>query len=319
MFRGRESKVFRQEILWWKEKMAARTATTVTVMMAAKRGQRSRNPAPSRKMRWMSSRPYLMGLSRVRSWKISGMLEMGVAKPESMTMGTSSRKVPTMACWRDWAKEEMHSPMAAAVTMKSRRAAESSQTDPWELVWVHFNGATSREYYRYFSSISAPAFEPHSFPELRLKLDSLLDANTVSDFQAEITSSRLIVDILSILLQDITESREENHPGRLKMTEIRAYLDEHYTEKFSLDQLSDQFFISKYHLSREFHQYYGITLNQYVIARRLTRAKKLLRFSDFSLEEIARSCGFYDASYLNRQFKNSEGVTASEFRKKWMN
>lgn len=95
MFRGRESKVFRQEILWWKEKMAARTATTVTVMMAAKEGQRSRNPAPSRKMRWMSSRPYLMGLSRVRSWKISGMLEMGVAKPESMTMGTSSRKVPT--------------------------------------------------------------------------------------------------------------------------------------------------------------------------------------------------------------------------------
>lgn len=196
---------------------------------------------------------------------------------------------------------------------------QSSQTDPWELVWVHFNGATSREYYRYFSSISTPAFEPHSFPELRLKLDGLLDVNTASDFQAEIASSRLIVDILSILLQDITESREENHPGRLKMTEIRAYLDEHYTEKFSLDQLSEQFFISKYHLSREFHQYYGITLNQYVIARRLTRAKKLLRFSDFSLEEIARSCGFYDASYLNRQFKNSEGITASEFRRKWMN
>ena len=39
-----------------------------------------------------------MGLSSVRSWKISGMLEMGVAKPESMTMGTSSRKVPTIAC-----------------------------------------------------------------------------------------------------------------------------------------------------------------------------------------------------------------------------
>ena len=40
---------------------------------------------------------------------------------------------------------------------------QSSQTDPWELVWVHFNGATSREYYRYFSSISAPALSGSYF------------------------------------------------------------------------------------------------------------------------------------------------------------
>lgn len=37
-----------------------------------------------------------------------------------------------MACWRDWAKEEMHSPMAAAVMMKSRMAAASSQMEPWK-------------------------------------------------------------------------------------------------------------------------------------------------------------------------------------------
>ena len=105
----------------------------------------------------------------------------------------------------------------------------------------------------------------------------------------------------------------------MKVNEVKKYLDEHYTEKFSLDELSERFFISKYHLSREFHQYYGTTLNQYVISRRLTQAKKLLRFSALTLDEIARSCGFYDASYLNRQFKNSEGITASEFRKKWKN
>ena len=69
---------------------------------------------------------------------------------------------------------------------------QSSSADPWELVWVHFNGCTSEEYYRYFSSNSLPAFSPPSFPELREKLESLLDVNSVSDFQAEITSSRLI-------------------------------------------------------------------------------------------------------------------------------
>lgn len=196
---------------------------------------------------------------------------------------------------------------------------QSSVSDPWELMWVHFNGATSEEYYHYFSSISLPVFVPRSFQDVKEKLDSLLDVNTHTGFAAEITSSRLIVDILSIILQDITSSREEQNPSRQKMSEICKYLDEHYTEKFSLDELSEHFFISKYHLSREFKKYFGITPNHYVIAKRITLVKKLLRFSDYTLEEIAVKCGFYDTSYLNKQFKKSEGISTSDFRKKWTN
>ncbi len=196
---------------------------------------------------------------------------------------------------------------------------QSSSSDPWELIWVHFNGSSSQKYYQYFSSKSTPAFQPQAFPELQDTMEKLLDINSNSDLSTEISSSQLIVDILTLLLLDITERQTERHPGHQKMAQVRAYLDEHYTEKFSLDELSEQFFISKFHLSREFRTLYGITLNHYVIARRITLAKKLLRFSDYTLEEIAQNCGFYDASYLNRQFKKSEGISASDFRKKWIN
>lgn len=196
---------------------------------------------------------------------------------------------------------------------------QSSSFDPWELMWVHFNGATSKEYYRCFSAVSAPAWSPGAFLELKEKLESLLDVNTHTDLSAEISSSRLIVDILSIILQDVTNIHEEQNPARQKLLDVRQYLDEHFTEKFSLDELSDHFFISKYHLSREFKNYFGITLNHYVIAKRITMVKKLLRFSDLSLEEISAKCGFYDTSYLNKQFKKSEGISASDFRKKWIN
>lgn len=196
---------------------------------------------------------------------------------------------------------------------------QSSNTDPWELIWVHFNGSSSREYYQYFSSKSTPAFSPQVFPELKDSMENLLEINTASELSTEISSSRLIVEILSLLLLDITERHTENHPGHQKMAQVRQYLDEHYMEKFSLDALSEEFFISKFHLSREFRTLYGITLNHYVIARRITLAKKLLRFSDHTLEEIAVKCGFYDASHLNRQFKKSEDICASDFRKKWIN
>ncbi len=196
---------------------------------------------------------------------------------------------------------------------------QSSNTDPWELIWVHFNGSSSREYYQYFSSKSTPAFSPQVFLELKDSMENLLEINTASELSTEISSSRLIVELLSLLLLDITERHTENHPGHQKMAQVRQYLDEHYTEKFSLDALSEKFFISKFHLSREFRTLYGITLNHYVIARRITLAKKLLRFSDHTLEEIAIKCGFYDASHLNRQFKKSEDICASDFRKKWIN
>lgn len=196
---------------------------------------------------------------------------------------------------------------------------QSNDDDPWELIWVHFQGATTPEYYRFFSSFSPPAFYPSAFGELHEKFVSLLDVNKESNLSAEITSSRLIMDILSILLLEITKPKETTSSHKINLEQVRNYLDEHYTEKFSLEELSEEFFISKFHLSREFKNRYGITLNHYVIAKRITLAKKLLRFSTYTLEEIAVECGFYDASYFNKQFKKSEGISASDFRKKWIN
>ena len=196
---------------------------------------------------------------------------------------------------------------------------QSNSDDPWELIWVHFQGATTPEYYRFFSDFSVPAFLPAAFGELHEKFLSLLDVNKESNLSAEIASSRLIMDILSIILQEVTRPKETALPHKINLENVRNYLDEHYTDKFSLDELADEFFISKFHLSREFKSRYGITLNHYVIAKRITLAKKLLRFSSYTLEKIAGECGFYDASYFNKQFKKSEGISASDFRKKWIN
>ena len=196
---------------------------------------------------------------------------------------------------------------------------QSNPEDPWELIWVHFQGATTPEYYRFYSNLSQPVITPVSFSELHGKFISLLDVNKESNLSAEIASSRLIMDILSILLQEIIRPRETTTPHKTNLENVRNYLDEHYTEKFSLEELAEEFYISKYYLCREFKAFYGVTLNHYVIAKRITLAKKLLRFSPYTWEEIAAQCGFYDASYFNKQFKKSEGISASDFRKKWIN
>ncbi|CBL08058.1 helix-turn-helix transcriptional regulator [Roseburia intestinalis] len=102
-----------------------------------------------------------------------------------------------------------------------------------------------------------------------------------------------------------------------KLKTILHYLDEHYTENISLDQLAEHFFISKYYLSREFKKEFGTTVIQYVLAKRINNAKELLRYSNSSIEEIAHLCGIDDASYFNKVFRKMEGCTASEYRKRW--
>lgn len=129
---------------------------------------------------------------------------------------------------------------------------QSSETDPWELIWVHFNGSSSREYYQYFAANSAPAFLPADFDTLRQKLTGLLDLNENSDFQTEINSARLIVDILSNFIAGHYGIPGRKIPRSSEDDRGKKYLDEHYTEKFSLDELSERFFLSKYHLSRNF-------------------------------------------------------------------
>ena len=72
---------------------------------------------------------------------------------------------------------------------------------------------------------------------------------------------------------------------------IRNYLDKHYTEKVSLDALADQFFISKFYLTRVFKEQYGVSINTYVLNLLITKAKQMLRFTDKKLEDIGYQCG----------------------------
>lgn len=53
------------------------------------------------------------------------------------------------------------------------------------------------------------------------------------------------------------------------------------------------------------------------IAKRITRAKQLLRFTDMTVDEIGAAVGMGDANYFSRTFRKVEGISPSEYRKRW--
>ena len=72
--------------------------------------------------------------------------------------------------------------------------------------------------------------------------------------------------------------------------------------------------LSAYHFARQFKAATGLPPHQYVIARRVERARELLRAGDLPLAEVAVSAGFSDQSQLTHHFRRLVGVTPGRFR-----
>ena len=75
--------------------------------------------------------------------------------------------------------------------------------------------------------------------------------------------------------------------------------------------------MDKFYLCEQFKKQYGITINDYLTSVRITEAKKMLRFTDKTLDEIAYNIGINGAAYFSRLFKKVEGISPSKFRKIW--
>jgi len=204
------------------------------------------------------------------------------------------------------------------IDCKKPYSHESTDSDPWELIWVHFNCILMKQYYLYYTNKkSSIVFRPEDPSEFNIILESLFMVVNKKSFDSELLASYHLNSLVTRVLTNNTD-RPSNDLGTItdKIQQIKDFLDEHFQKKIPLDIIADEFFISKYHMSREFKKTYGITIANYIIAKRITYAKELLRFTDMQIEKIGQLCGIEDGSYFNKVFRKFEGMTASNYRKK---
>lgn len=97
-------------------------------------------------------------------------------------------------------------------------------------------------------------------------------------------------------------------PPNHRVARLIAYINEHLAEDLSLNYLETVFYVSKYHMLREFKTYTNRTLHQYVISKRVILAKKLMQ-SGHSPTDVFSRCGFQEYSGFYRAFKNETHMT----------
>ncbi len=121
-----------------------------------------------------------------------------------------------------------------------------------------------------------------------------------------------------ILHNDFTSSNfsEQELVNARRIRTMLEYIEEHYNEDITVDDLAATITASSSACLRCFHQMLHTTPMQYVKQLRIKKSADLLLTSKKSAKEIALMCGFNDISYFTRAFKETYGLTPKEYRRR---
>ena len=97
--------------------------------------------------------------------------------------------------------------------------------------------------------------------------------------------------------------------------EAQRYIDAHFTEELTMDELARHAFLSPSYLSHAFREWTGYSPKQYILLSRIALARELLTTTDYDVADVAGRCGFGDVSNFIRYFKKETGSTPGRYRR----
>jgi AraC family transcriptional regulator len=154
----------------------------------------------------------------------------------------------------------------------------------------------------------------------KLLLSELEDGGLMGNLYAQSLTNVLMIHLLrhhSSLGRREARKMEREYKGALPKRTLRTvvdYVGDNLVHDLTLDELAGVVHMSPYHFSRRFKRSTGLSPHQYVVRKRVERAKELLTNTELTLFEVAISVGFADQSHLAKHTKRLLGVSPKSLR-----
>ena len=156
------------------------------------------------------------------------------------------------------------------------------------------------------------AWTKEIFDKLRWIADNYIDSSP----KYRLETQHILQDVWFLFATHLLDNAKHSlstHDSR-KILLFINYLHEHYQEKFSLDSLSKQMSMSRNECCRYFKKMMNMTISDYLLEYRLSKAMTLLSSTEYNITEIAELTGFCDSSFFIKMFKQKTSITPNAYR-----
>ncbi len=146
---------------------------------------------------------------------------------------------------------------------------------------------------------------------------AFLDSLSCLDMVGQQNTAQDLMRYMTEILMKAVELRERasSSQSRGMLEQAVAYIDAHFTEeKLSLNTVAREVNISANYLSAVFRQEKGRPFIEYVTAKRMERARELLKTTDLRSGEVAAAVGYHDPHYFSFLFKKTQGCPPRDYR-----
>lgn len=136
-------------------------------------------------------------------------------------------------------------------------------------------------------------------------------------FAQSLYEKNLLTIFIILLIRSAIRAEAKEKVKKRKRSlvdDLIVYIKLHINEEIPLERLEKEFFVSKYHISREFKKHTGMTIHRYIIKSKLELCKTLLEQGN-SVVDIYKQCGLGGYNHMFRAFKNEFGLTPMEYCK----
>lgn len=128
----------------------------------------------------------------------------------------------------------------------------------------------------------------------------------------------LMIDLLIEIARYLKENKKADvniTPANHKIYEIIQFLKANYNRSLSLEDLSNEIFISQYYMTRLFKKTTGFTIFEYIHSLRIIEAQRLLKETSKKVIDVAQIVGFSNISNFGKVFKTLTGISPMNYRK----
>ena len=190
----------------------------------------------------------------------------------------------------------------------------------WKTAWITFNGKQIERLLAYMEIGDVLVLKMEWGTEMKQRIKEIFYTLDVpaERYERTIMSSGQLYNFL-IFMDQSRKAYQNTHQLYERLTPVIHYMDTHYAKDITLEDLAEQIGVTKYYLCRLFKQAYAHKPIDYLNKMRIKKAKEYLVMQEqVKIKAIGEAVGFKDASYFCSKFKEYEGCTPLEFKRKYL-